>query len=437
MTSASRHPLSWAPPFLVGLVAAVAAEISVGLLLYSGPGLLRSLTVVLATLLAALALGLWTAPAAHRPDLVELIRRRWLVALVAFTLAAVAAGAWSVLGGLASGAATRGVGLAFLAGLPLYAVGSVLGGVAAAADGRPGRVAASAAGGAAVGAVFTSAVLVPNLVPASIFLFCLIAISGGALLHGRTLDDREEAVRVDEEESPFGRVVVHDRRGASREADVRELLVEGRVRGGTSGGDEPLRAWEAVALEALGGGATDPGPVLVAGAGCAVLIRGLVESGSPVTVVDRNPVVYRMAVRHLGAPPDEGAVSFEARNALDELLGGGDRLRAVVVDASLFGETLPLLPERVGAALRERLRPGGLVLVGADRAGPLLQGRGREAVERLAAAGKWRGTALYRTGEAEGRGGALLVLAAREEELPPTPAGAVRLDSRPPAEAVP
>ncbi len=41
-------PTNWAPPFLVGVGAAVTAELGLGLLLYASAGFLPALTAVLA-----------------------------------------------------------------------------------------------------------------------------------------------------------------------------------------------------------------------------------------------------------------------------------------------------------------------------------------------------------------------------------------------------
>lgn len=176
------------PPFLVGSAAAVAGEVAAGLLLYSGAGFLQALTLVLATLLGALALGLWSAPTPPPEAPVEAARRRWLLTLVAFAVAGVTSGAWSLLGGLTSGAVARGLGLALLAALPLYAAGGLLGTMAAL---RPHGIrgpGAAAAAGAAVGAVFTGFLLVRTVAPLAMYVYCLLALSAGALLHGGVLD---------------------------------------------------------------------------------------------------------------------------------------------------------------------------------------------------------------------------------------------------------
>ena len=44
--SARLRRLGWIPPLLVGASTAIAAEVALGMLLYAGPGLERSLTTV-------------------------------------------------------------------------------------------------------------------------------------------------------------------------------------------------------------------------------------------------------------------------------------------------------------------------------------------------------------------------------------------------------
>lgn len=185
-----------AAPFLVGAATAVVAEVSVGLLLYTGEGMLRALTVLLATLLGALALGLWSAPPPGVTDPVEALRRRWLLVLVAFTVGGATALAWTLWGGLAGDGLRRGAGLALLAAFPLYAAGQLLGAMGAVRADRslPGP-GGPAFAGAAIGAVATGLFLVQRFEPVTTYLLGVVVLSGGALLHGRSLgrDDPREA----------------------------------------------------------------------------------------------------------------------------------------------------------------------------------------------------------------------------------------------------
>lgn len=198
------------PPFLLGMAVVGAAELAVALLLYVRPGFLRALTVILAVQLAALATGLATAPARNAwgrwtPRAALSMRWRWLLAVLSFVVGAVAAGGWSLLGGLEGSAVQRGVGLAALGALPLLTAGGVLGGLSARSP--EVRITAWAASGAAVGAWGLGGVLLPRVVPTSLFLIGTILLSAGALLDGavdreRFMDEEAEGVIPVEDLAP-------------------------------------------------------------------------------------------------------------------------------------------------------------------------------------------------------------------------------------------
>ncbi len=188
---------AWAPALLVGAAAAIAAEVAVVVLLYAGPGFMRSLTTVLAVEGAALAAGLHSAhtlSAINHSDLVERLRRRWLLCLGAFAAAAMFGTLWSLMESLGEGRLGQGVGLALLAGLPLFACGAVLGGMAAAAESdvpvRLPRPGASAALGAGLGFVITGALLPRAPIPASLLVGCLVLLSASGMMYGVMLGER-------------------------------------------------------------------------------------------------------------------------------------------------------------------------------------------------------------------------------------------------------
>jgi hypothetical protein len=168
--------------FLIGLAAALAAELAAGLLLYATRGLLEAVTLVFGVGLGALGLGLAAAPARGRADQAGLLRR-WFFALFAFGAAAVVSAAWSLREGVPDGALARGVSLALLEALPLYAVGALLGAISAATSGA--RVGAAAALGASLGVVLAGTVLLLRSEPVSIYLLGVVLLSGAALVHGR------------------------------------------------------------------------------------------------------------------------------------------------------------------------------------------------------------------------------------------------------------
>jgi hypothetical protein len=163
------------------------------MLLYSGPGMMRSLTTILAVEAATLGLGLWTASYPGE-EVADALRRRWLAYLGSLVIATAFAAAWSLVQRLESTAAEQGLGLAFLAALPLYACGGLLGlmGRAAASDADLGRsgVGGPAAVGAAVGFASTGLSLTRVFTPASLLLTCLVVVSAGGLIQGAILDER-------------------------------------------------------------------------------------------------------------------------------------------------------------------------------------------------------------------------------------------------------
>lgn len=177
------------PPFLVGMVVAVGMETSGALLLYVGAGLLSALSVVVAVDVASLGAGLgvgWGAASAG----LGMLRRRWLAALLAYAMAAILSAGWLVSREFGTTAFGRALGLGLLAAWPLYATGTLLAGLALQRfpnphAGNEGRaVAVSACAGATLGFLLAGLVLIPQVAPPSIFLGCVVALSGGALLFG-------------------------------------------------------------------------------------------------------------------------------------------------------------------------------------------------------------------------------------------------------------
>lgn len=186
------------PALLVGAAAAIAAEVAIGILLYASPGFMRSLTTVLAVEGVSLALGLHTVPTPTR-HLVERMRLRWLLCLGAFTAAAMFGTFWSLIESLGEGRIGQGLGLALLAGLPLFACGSLLGGMGVVAEadpsGRLPRPGANAALGAALGFVGTGILLPRAPIPASLLVGCLVLLSAGGMVYGTMVGGITDAPR--------------------------------------------------------------------------------------------------------------------------------------------------------------------------------------------------------------------------------------------------
>jgi hypothetical protein len=329
---------------LVGVSAAVTMELSTGLLLYSDSGFLPALTLILTVECAAVALGLWSGATPGRDSAVEQLRRWWFMALVAFAVAAALSAGRTFWEGSGNGALAQGVGLALLGGLPLFTLGALFGAMAA-KEGPKGppveRVAVPGVLGVAGGFLIAGGVLIPNLAPYSIFLLCLVALSGGALLQGWVLDLRL-AVEIREKRlTPLGSLSVEDRAVGSPRKEVRILLEEGRIRGGEGSGGEPARAWEAALVAGLAAQGKDPGPVLYLGGGSGTAARALSEvfPGLRLTLVERNPLLLEMAGEHLTAVGEEVDVRYLAGDPFLLLESMQDRYPLVLVD----GQGLPML----------------------------------------------------------------------------------------------
>lgn len=199
-----RNTLGGAPAFVVGFAAGASGTVAVALLLYSGPGLLRSLTLIVAIELGAFGLGLGMSESSREwSNAVESLRRRWLFALVAFLGAAGFALAWVFFTGFGASPMTQGLGLALLAGLPLYAGGRLLRGIStvrrmAGLTGDGALASLGAAGGVlATGMGALSGVGVPSFA-----LFLLVLLSGAARLQGWVLRPIEESMAAVEPKTP-------------------------------------------------------------------------------------------------------------------------------------------------------------------------------------------------------------------------------------------
>lgn len=418
-TRRGRLGWQWLPVVVVGAAAASTAELAAGLLLYSSEGFLRALTLVLATELGALGLGLRIAPAVRDP--VESVRRRWLFILVAFTGAAAFSGAWSLLEGFSGAPFSQGLGLAVLAGLPLYGVGALMavlhreappGRPAGAKKGGRGRgagVGSAAILGAAAGILLTGIVLVPRLQPPSVFLLWLVLLSGAALLHGWILDGGTVVRSLETVSSSYGPVEVELWQRGSEGAEYRIVTENGRVRGGEDGGGRPVLAWEeGAAILARGRPSAEPrspGRFLLLGGGTGTLARLLrgTEPEGRIVAVERNPEVSRAARRHLsedGAPGTE-LVHGDPLEMAGSVPGPFD---LVFVDGAGVapGDPVPLLSADVLQALRARLAPGGALVMAPLPAAVHGEAAPVEAVvERTA--GVFDDAILYR---GEGGGGA-------------------------------
>ena len=195
-----RKRLEWAPTFVAGFGAGASGTVAVALLLYSGAGLLRSLTLIVMIELGAFGLGLGTGgPPREWSQAVESLRRRWLFALVAFLAASGFTFNWAFFSGFGASRLTQALGLALLAGLPLYACGRLVGGINAVrmTAGLSGN-GAFASLGAASGVLVTGLGALTGVGVPSFVLFLLVLLSGTARLQGWVLKPLDERVGTGE-----------------------------------------------------------------------------------------------------------------------------------------------------------------------------------------------------------------------------------------------
>lgn len=313
--------IEWVPPLLVGAAGAVAAEVAGFLLLYGGPGLVRSLTTVLAVEGLALAAGLWSAPTAG-DDLVDRVRRWWIFALLAFLVAATFGSAWTFVPAIGEGRAGQALGLVLLGALPLFACGAVLGGIGAAAatdqGGRLSSPAAAGAAGAATGFVLTGFLLPRVPMPGTMLVACLLLLSVAGMLYGVVLGARTEITVEARRPTPNGEVLVRERRVEADDVAQIELVEAGcvrRIRGvEPQGGREP---WDVAIVRALMPEPDRAWRMLHVGGGASSLPRSAVREhpAAAVDVAERTAAVVEL-----------GREYFETELSL----GSGERYAVVV-----------------------------------------------------------------------------------------------------------
>lgn len=371
--SSSRAP-RWLPPFIVGVCAATAAEVAVGLLLYGGPGLVRSLTAVLAVEAAALGVGLWTSPGA-RPDIVEALRRRWLFCLAAFLVATLFSAFWSVVEALGGTALGQGLGLAFLAALPLYAVGGVVGAMGGVADADPGgrarMVGGPAALGAALGFAVTGTALPQMFTPASLLLICLMLLSLGGMLYGSILEAQVRVHVRARRPSGLGEVRVEDRHLLSLDRAARALLEGDHVRRWTILGGPSEEPWDVSVFNAIMGPADASASVLLVGGGASALPRSALRERPSlrVEVLERSPSVVELGREHLEAGPQNGAdgrMELRVGNLEDVVASPSGPFDLVMLDTAALEPQggLPSLSSRLRASVVDCVSPQGFLVLG-------------------------------------------------------------------------
>lgn len=395
MTTGRSPRLEWLPPLLIGASAAVVAEVAMSLLLYGGVGFVRSLTTVLAVEGFALAGGLWSAPGPG-PDLIDRLRRRWLVSLFAFFGAVLFGTVWSLYPQLSEWGLGQGAGLALLAALPLYTVGVVLGGMSLVAASDPGgRLAApgaAAAAGAGLGFVLTGFLLPRTPVPASLLVACLVMLSLAGMIYGGVLSAR---TRLDVRAERPGRgldVRVEERRTGIDGVEVLELregpFVRRSVGLGKRDKDFP---WDVAVVQALlprpdapsGEARPDDSShvspdapssprVLLVGGGASSAARAVREHPTGfVDVLERTGAVVELGREHFDTELTIGRddrTTVTAGNLDDAIIACDGPYDVVLVDALALAPIggIAGLSTMARRRLTALVRPGGVLVWGPD-----------------------------------------------------------------------
>lgn len=374
--SRGRRVLAWLPPFFVGASAAIAAEVALGILLYAGEGLMRSLSTTLVVEVVAFSAGLAMAPQVA-PDLIDRLRRRWLLCLLVFLAAAFFGTSWSVLREMGGSALTQGLGLALLGALPLYMAGSVLAGlsVVARSDGSQDAVqpGVPAALGAALGFAITGYALARAPMPSSLLIGCLILLSLGGMLYGVVLGGRLEVEKKASRPWASGGVRVEDRR-LSAEKKASRILFEGPFerRRSTLAGAE-VSPWEVMVARALMPDATTPWRVLMVGGGVSDLPRTVLREHAigTVDVLERVAAAVELGREYFETDLRVGQDlrwTLRVANLEDAIAEVDGAYDLIVIDGaalrSIGGSSG--LSRRARSLLARRIRPGGVVAWGPE-----------------------------------------------------------------------
>jgi len=388
---------SWkgvAPASLLGFSLAVSSQVAAGLLLYGGPGFIPALAVILAVVFLSLGAGLAAPPPQGTGErIIEEARRRWLITLLAFTMAAAFAAGWEIFRGFGALGITQAVGLAVLGALPAYTGGRTLGMLAhlSGLEGARGP-AFPALAGASAGALVLAYILFPTLSPTAVILICLLAVSAGALVHGLALDDGVRVEPLAGWEGGDGRLEVERWIQASSRQIRVAVREDGRLRVlRTSDGAPVLPEERAVEGDVLRWGPA-PGRVLALGLAAGMMGGRLAAppGGVELTIVDQAPERLERLLQAL----EWGEVDRVQRLVADPGVflqrgvgplapGGADW---IVVDALALGATgaSARIPPGGFLRLRELLSPNGILVVL-----PLEEGEGAESLmERFHGAGK-------------------------------------------------
>ncbi len=360
--------LGGVPTLLVGVAMAGATEMSASLLLYSSDGFLPALTLILTVESSAFALGLWTGGYTSDREEVDGLRRRWTFVLISFATAAAFSAGMSFWGQFFRGGIGQGLGLAFLGSLPLFALGSLLGGLGGRVGSSLPNPAVHTAVGVALGFLLTGGLLLPNLAPYTYFLVLLTLLSAGAMVHGWVLDRSPLTVVLEEVETRRGLLRVEERGGEEGATSVRVILEGERVRGVERSRDGKGREWEHAVLAALEGEGRTPASALLLGGGSGVMARLLMGAFPDIRVVvlEESEALVRLARKHFLPFPGWDSVQLlagEGTWALDRLEGPFPLVLVDMEGLPSYGG-IPALNRRDWTRLTELAGSAGQVVLG-------------------------------------------------------------------------
>lgn len=366
---------------LAGLALGVVAFAAGSLILYEARGVLPAAGGIVATFAAALAAGLWAGSPGARPDRAP--TWRWVGAGVAVAVAGAFGTLWRFFGWERFGGGARAFALLFLIGIPIYAVGFLLPGLAAWGagfhpsddDGEARRrgaeeVVLAVLAGVAVGAALSGLVLLPGFSPGPLLLATGAVLTFPLFFPRETAPAPESDERVlHQEETPYGTLrvteIVHP--GGKRQPELRLYMDEEIESGELERSGAPTFAYVATAERWLREVTPDGASYLFLGGGAYTLPRRIAEDdpSARITVIEIDPAVTRAAYRFFGLRPEHGVVSLHGdARAVAQTLRPGEWDR-VMVDVFGGGEQVPthVVTAEAVQTVRGLLRPGGVALM--------------------------------------------------------------------------
>lgn len=433
------HPTVFLDGATVGVALGSVALAGGSMVLFRSGGLILATSGLIAAIVAALLTGMWAAaPLVEEED--PSVRERFMLALLSVTLAGVYA-TFLQLTDQPPGTMGRVAALLLLAALPAYSLGMAIPALLGwgrfrieIITGEPvgesvaSWLAAGVLGGLAFGVVGTGFLLL-NGVAAGPALLGAAAILLAPLLRHSRMEPVSRETLLHEEDTPYHTLRVTEVVHPGDRQPERRLYLNGEEESGElvrSGA--PTLAYIAAAEAWFAEQPVRGGEYLFLGGGACTLPRRVAERdpSARVTVVELDAAVTAAAYRFFGLRPHHRlrAIQGEARAYLEA--GGEERFDRIYVDVYGGDESLPVPLVTLDAfrAMRERLRPGGIVAINVigTTHGPEST-RFWSVVETFSAIFESTGLYLHLGHDFPGRQNALLAGAAAAETEFPARAG--------------